>query len=112
MVHELMPKGIQNNIVNMKGVAGINKDIEEIVLSPASDDFFRQHMFSNYGDIGEAVRRLLDEYSSSHKIHESAWPASARAAWAFHNFCVARCAFSSLFPRATVAAPPLPRAQT
>lgn len=72
MVHELMPKGIQNNIVNMAGVAGINKDIEEIVLSPSSDEFFRNNMFANYGDIGEAVRRLLDEYSSSHRIHESA----------------------------------------
>ena len=72
MVHELMPKGIQNNVVNMAGVAGINKDIEEIVLSPASDEFFRNNMFANYGDIGEAVRRMLDEYSSSHRIHESA----------------------------------------
>ena len=71
MVHELMPKGIANNIVSMKGVAGVAKDMEEIVLSPASDEFFRAHMFANYGDVGEAVKRAVDDYKASRGIHEN-----------------------------------------
>jgi vacuolar protein sorting-associated protein 45 len=71
MVHELLPKGISNNIVDLKGVPGVSKDLQEVVLSPSSDDFFRQQMFANYGDLGGAVRKLLDDYSKSRGSHES-----------------------------------------
>lgn len=71
MVHELVTDGIRNNTVSLKGVKGVAKDLEEVVMSPSHDEFYRNHMYANYGDIGEAVKGMLDEYSASHKIHES-----------------------------------------
>mmetsp|Transcript_26975 Transcript_26975/g.43432 ORF Transcript_26975/g.43432 Transcript_26975/m.43432 type:complete len:370 (-) Transcript_26975:4580-5689(-) len=59
MVHELL--GIRNNRVSMKNAPGVKSDMEEIVLS-LSDQFFETHMFSNFGDLGEAIKELLDSY--------------------------------------------------
>lgn len=73
MVHELLPNGISNNIVDLKGVPGVSRDLQEVVLSPVSDDFFRQTMYSNYGDLGGAVSKLLEDYSKSKGSHESEW---------------------------------------
>jgi vacuolar protein sorting-associated protein 45 len=38
MVHELI--GIKNNIVNLKNVPGISKELEEIILSAEYDEFY------------------------------------------------------------------------
>ena len=38
MVHELL--GIKSNIVNLKNVPGISKDLEEIILSSEYDEFY------------------------------------------------------------------------
>lgn len=38
MVHELI--GIKNNIVNLRNVAGIAKELEEIILSAEYDEFY------------------------------------------------------------------------
>lgn len=45
MVHELIPGGIKNNRVDLKHVKGVNKDLAEVVLSPADDSFFRENMY-------------------------------------------------------------------
>mmetsp|Transcript_12698 Transcript_12698/g.35855 ORF Transcript_12698/g.35855 Transcript_12698/m.35855 type:complete len:372 (+) Transcript_12698:1-1116(+) len=59
MVHELL--GIHNNRVSLKGAPNVKKDMEEVVLS-LSDQFFETNMFSNFGDLGEAIKELLDSY--------------------------------------------------
>jgi len=46
-VHELLPKGIANNIVSLKGVAGVSKDME---VRRARSEVCR-------GDCAEACRR-------------------------------------------------------
>ncbi len=38
MVHELI--GIRNNIVNLKNVPGISKELEEVILSAEYDEFY------------------------------------------------------------------------
>lgn len=56
MVHELLPGGIRNNRVDLKGAKGVSKDLEEVVLSPSDDAFFRENMYSNYGDVASAIQ--------------------------------------------------------
>lgn len=41
----------------------MKKDFQEIVLSARQDDFYKRHMYSNFGDIGAAVKDLVDEFS-------------------------------------------------
>ena len=38
MVNELL--GIKNNIVNLKSVPGISKELEEVILSAEYDEFY------------------------------------------------------------------------
>lgn len=40
MVHEQF--GIRNNLVNLKEVPGISKDLEEIILSAEYDEFYEK----------------------------------------------------------------------
>ena len=57
MVHELL--GIKSNIVNLKNVPGISKDLEEIILSSEYDEFYDNVKFElvkPIDDIGEAPK--------------------------------------------------------
>ena len=69
MVHELL--GLNNNRVSLKGVPGINKELEEVVLSSTQDEFFARHKFANFGDLGSSVKDLLDDYQRSAKMNEN-----------------------------------------
>mmetsp|Transcript_7831 Transcript_7831/g.23984 ORF Transcript_7831/g.23984 Transcript_7831/m.23984 type:complete len:557 (-) Transcript_7831:420-2090(-) len=65
MVHELL--GLNNNRVKIPD----KKDkTEEVVLSCTQDDFFAKHRYANFGDLGGAVKRLLDDYQSQTQMNE------------------------------------------
>lgn len=40
----------------------VKKDFQDTVLSYRQDDFFRKNMYANFGDIGAAVKELVDEF--------------------------------------------------
>ena len=69
MVHELL--GLNNNRVMLKGAPNISKDMEEVVLSVTQDPFFARNRYSNFGDLGAAVKALLDDYQKKAKMNES-----------------------------------------
>ena len=69
MVHELL--GLNNNRVLLKGAPNVSKDLEEVVLSPTQDEFFARHLRSNFGDLGVAVKQLLDDYQRLSKRNEN-----------------------------------------
>ena len=60
MVHELL--GLENGRVDLRGRAGAAKGQEQLVLSERQDDFFREHMYENYGDLGLAIQELVQEF--------------------------------------------------
>ena len=37
------------------------------MLSPESDSFYKQNMYANFGDLGVAVKQLVDEYQDKSK---------------------------------------------
>ena len=43
MVHELL--GIRNNLVNLKNVPGIAKELEEVILAAEYDEFYENVSF-------------------------------------------------------------------
>lgn len=69
MVHELL--GLNNNRVLLRGAPGIRKDLEEVVISATQDAFFAKHRFANFGDLGTAVKEMLDDYQRNAKMNES-----------------------------------------
>jgi vacuolar protein sorting-associated protein 45 len=60
MVHELM--GLNNNRVSLKRAHNISKDLEEVVLSSSQDKFFRANRHANFGELGESIKHLLDDF--------------------------------------------------
>jgi vacuolar protein sorting-associated protein 45 len=61
MVHELV--GISANRVDLRHVPGVKPEFAEAVLSSAADPFFRANMYANFGDLGMAVKGLVDAAS-------------------------------------------------
>lgn len=70
MVHELL--GLNNNRVVMRGVPNVTKDLEEVVLSsaPGQDAFFVKNRNANFGELGESIKNLLEDYQKKSKEHD------------------------------------------
>ncbi|KAL4433463.1 hypothetical protein ABPG77_010316 [Micractinium sp. CCAP 211/92] len=65
MVHELI--GISTNRVDLRHVPGVKPEFAEAVLSAQQDPFFRANMYANFGDLGMAVKGLVDSASSEQR---------------------------------------------
>lgn len=42
-----------------------------MVLSCTQDDFFARNRFSNFGDLGVAVKNLMDDYQKATRLNEN-----------------------------------------
>ncbi|WAR00623.1 VPS45-like protein [Mya arenaria] len=67
MVHELL--GINNNRVSLANVPGISKDLQEVVLSAEHDEFYATNMYMNFGEIGNNIKELMDEFQKKSQSH-------------------------------------------
>lgn len=70
MVHELL--GLNNHRVILKGAPNVAKDLEEVVLSANQDEFFRKNRHKNFGELGEAIQKLLQDYQRQTQQHKTA----------------------------------------
>jgi len=66
MIHELI--GIENDIVKLPKSTAL--DTTQIVLSPQQDPFYKENMFKDFGDLGIATKRLVDEFQSKQKLNK------------------------------------------
>ncbi len=39
----------------------------EVVLSPVDDTFFRDNLYSNFGDLAMSIKTMLDDYTRTHR---------------------------------------------
>eukprot|EP01107_Rhizomastix_libera_P005629 TRINITY_DN1926_c0_g1_i1.p1 TRINITY_DN1926_c0_g1~~TRINITY_DN1926_c0_g1_i1.p1 ORF type:complete len:580 (+),score=177.47 TRINITY_DN1926_c0_g1_i1:45-1784(+) len=70
MVHELV--GITKNRVDLGSLnSSLQADLKEIVISPESDEFYKQSMFYDFGDLGAAIKELVDGYQNQLKDKQS-----------------------------------------
>jgi hypothetical protein len=42
----------------------------EVVVDAASDDFYRQHMYNNYGEVGLSVKDMVDKFAAASAQHK------------------------------------------
>ncbi|XP_029036738.1 vacuolar protein sorting-associated protein 45 isoform X1 [Osmia bicornis bicornis] len=68
MVHELLT--INNNRVNLSHVKGISKELKEVVLSAEHDEFYANNLYLNFGEIGQTIKELMDEFQKKAKKHQ------------------------------------------
>ena len=68
MVHELL--GITNNRVSLAGAPGVGKELQEVVLSSSQDEFYAANIYSNFGEIGQTIKFLMDDFQAKAKSHQ------------------------------------------
>jgi vacuolar protein sorting-associated protein 45 len=69
MVHELL--GLNNHRVVLKGAPNIPPDLDEVVLSSTQDQFFCNNRHKNFGELGEEIQRLLQDYQKQAAQHNT-----------------------------------------
>ena len=45
------------------------RNLKEVVLNADYDVFYKDNMYANFGDLGIAVKEMLETYSKTHKGH-------------------------------------------
>ena len=60
MVNELVE--LKRNRVDLSGVEGLSDDMKEIVLACHDDEFFSKEMYSNFGDVANAIDALVKRF--------------------------------------------------
>ncbi|XP_066600594.1 vacuolar protein sorting-associated protein 45-like [Prorops nasuta] len=68
MVHELLT--INNNRVNLSHIKNISKELEEVILSAEHDEFYANNLYLNFGEIGQTIKELMDEFQKKAKKHQ------------------------------------------
>ncbi|XP_054011851.1 vacuolar protein sorting-associated protein 45 [Hylaeus anthracinus] len=68
MVHELLT--INNNRVNLSHVKGISKELKDVVLDAEHDEFYANNLYHNFGEIGQTIKELMDEFQKKAKNHQ------------------------------------------
>ncbi|XP_034942666.1 vacuolar protein sorting-associated protein 45 [Chelonus insularis] len=68
MVHELLT--INNNRVDLSHIKGISKELKEVVLSAEHDEFYAENLYLNFGEIGQTIKELMEEFQKKAKKHQ------------------------------------------
>lgn len=68
MIHELI--GLNDGTARLKSAKLTDEESRNIVLDPSQDDFYRKHVFANYGEVGVDVKSLLDQFASKNEKHK------------------------------------------
>lgn len=63
MIHELL--GIKNNRVDLRHVKSLSEEMKEVVVSADEDQTFEDIMFSNFGDVADAIHKLVQSFLSN-----------------------------------------------
>ncbi|GBP81169.1 Vacuolar protein sorting-associated protein 45 [Eumeta japonica] len=68
MVHELLT--INNNRVSLANIQDVPKDFKEVVLSSEQDEFYAKNLYLNFGEIGQTIKSLMEEFQRKAKSHQ------------------------------------------
>jgi len=66
MIHELL--GIRDGTVVLD-TPKVPDQYREVVLEAASDEFYAKHRYSNYGEVGLAVKEAVEKFSATSAQH-------------------------------------------
>lgn len=65
MIHELI--GITQNRVSLSRAPNIKSEMKEIILNREFDEFYRTNQFSSFGDIGQSIKQLVENFQKASK---------------------------------------------
>ena len=65
MAHELLT--IRNNRLDLSSSPHVHKDLSQLTLSPDSDHFYKGSMWLNFGDLGQSIKELVQDFQRKSK---------------------------------------------
>lgn len=68
MIHEIF--GIKNNVVDLTAW-NVPKEFKKIVFASQNDDFFKLNMYKNFGEIGEIIRKYVNEFQEKKSSYQN-----------------------------------------
>lgn len=68
MIHELI--GTKNNTVDMTDREDVPDEMKHVTLSADSDEFYRHNMYANFGEIGQTIKTLVQNFQEKVKGHQ------------------------------------------
>lgn len=69
MIHEIF--GIQNNTVDLSNVSNVSKELETVVLNENQDSFYKQSMYSNFGELSNSLKQYIEKYKERTKSNSN-----------------------------------------
>jgi len=69
MIHDLI--GIENNTVDLSYAPGVKPEMKKVLVSTEQDLFFKMNLYNNYGELGESLKKLVDEFKVKTQSNES-----------------------------------------
>lgn len=61
MMHQILE--MHNNRMDLSNVPNIREELKQVVVSSTQDDFYRQHMYDDFGEVGIAIKDFVDQFS-------------------------------------------------
>jgi len=68
MLHEVLT--MKNNCIDLTSVKGVPSDLQRLMLTPESDDFFANNLYLNFGEIGQNIKILVEEFTEKKNISQ------------------------------------------
>ncbi|KAK3733646.1 hypothetical protein QZH41_013329, partial [Actinostola sp. cb2023] len=68
MVHELLT--IKNNRVDLSRSPGVARELQEVVMSAEHDEFYQKNIYLNFGEIGQNIKTLMDDFQHHVKSNQ------------------------------------------
>ncbi|ODV88232.1 hypothetical protein CANARDRAFT_192865 [[Candida] arabinofermentans NRRL YB-2248] len=69
MIHELI--GIRNNTVDLSSLPNVTEELKTIVINELQDQFYKDAMYSNFGELSESLRKFIEVYKSKTKTNSN-----------------------------------------
>jgi len=61
MLHQIL--NMHNNRMDLSHVPNIREELKQVVVSSTQDDFYKEHMYDDFGDLGVAIKDFVDQFS-------------------------------------------------
>ena len=60
MIHELI--GTKNNTIDLTARDDVADELRQLTLSASTDEFYRHNMYANFGEIGQTIQKLVQNF--------------------------------------------------
>ncbi|CAG5111519.1 Oidioi.mRNA.OKI2018_I69.chr2.g5821.t1.cds [Oikopleura dioica] len=68
MLHEILT--LTNNCIDLTGISGVPKELQKIMITADSDDFYANNLYLNFGEIGQNIKKMVEDFTRQKQINQ------------------------------------------